>query len=183
MAQGWRIHLQCRRHRSCGFSPWVREIPWRQKQQPTPVLLPGESHGQRSLAATVHRVTKSQTWLKRPSMHACLWSEFYGILSSKNLKLSIISLFLSSVPPINICCCSVAKSCLTLCDSTDYSMPGSSVLHYLLEFAQIHIHWVGKAIQPSHPLLPPYSAFNLSQHHGLFQWVDSSYQVAKVLEL
>ena len=102
MAQGWRIHLQCRRHRSCGFSPWVREIPWRQKWQPTPVLLPGESHGQRSPAATVHRVAKSQTRLKRRSMHACLWSEFYGILSSKNLTLSIISLFLSLVPLINI---------------------------------------------------------------------------------
>ena len=51
------------------------------------------------------------------------------------------------------------------------------------ELAQIHIHWVGDAIQPSHPLFslsPP--VFNLSQHQGLFQWVSSSYQVAKVLE-
>ena len=44
------------------FDSWVGKIPWRRKQQPTPVFLPGESHGQRSLAATVHRVAKSWTW-------------------------------------------------------------------------------------------------------------------------
>ena len=65
----------------------------------------------------------------------------------------------------------------------DCSTPSFPVLCYLPEFAQTHVHWVGDAIQPSHPLLslsPP--AFNLSQHHGLFQWVSSSCQVAKVLE-
>ena len=63
------------------------------------------------------------------------------------------------------------------------SMLGSSV-HCLPEFAQIHVHWVGDAIQPSHPLLSPSPpAFNLSQHQGLFQWVSSLNQVAKVLEL
>ena len=51
----------------------------------------------------------------------------------------------------------------------------------LLEFAQIHVHWVNDAIQPSHPLTPPSSpAFNISQNQGLFQWVSSSHQVAKV---
>ena len=59
---------------------------------------------------------------------------------------------------------------------------GLPVLHYLPEFAQTHVHWVGDPIQPSHPLLSP-SAFSLSQHQGLFQWVSSSHQVAKVLEL
>ena len=53
---------------------------------------------------------------------------------------------------LNCCCCSVAKSCLTLCDPMDRSTVGSSVLHYLPEFAQIHVHWVDDAIQPSHPL-------------------------------
>ena len=77
------------------------------------------------------------------------------------------------------CYCSVAKSCLTLCDPMDCSKPGFPVLHYLLEFAQIHVHWVGDAIQPSHPLSSPYPpALNLSQHLGLFQWVSSSHQVA-----
>ena len=52
-------------------------------------------------------------------------------------------------------CCSVAKSCPTLCDLMDSSTPGFPVLHYLPEFAQIHVHWVSDAIQPSHPLLPP----------------------------
>ena len=50
-------------------------------------------------------------------------------------------------------CCLVAKSCSTLCDLTDCSMPGSSVCHYLPEFTQIHVRWVGDAIRPCHPLL------------------------------
>ena len=54
---------QCRRHKRHGFNPWVRKIPWRRKWQLTPVLLPGESHGQRSLAATVHRIAQSWTRL------------------------------------------------------------------------------------------------------------------------
>ena len=65
----------------------------------------------------------------------------------------------------------------------DCSRPGLPVHHQLLEPAQTHVHRVGDAIQPSHPLLSPFPlAFNLSQHQGLFQWVSSSHQVAKVLE-
>ena len=65
----------------------------------------------------------------------------------------------------------------------DCSTPGFPVHHQLTELAQTHGHWVGDAIQPSHPLSSPYPpAFNLSQHQGLFQWVSSSHQVAKVLE-
>ena len=70
-------------------------------------------------------------------------------------------------------CCSVTKLCPTLCFPMDCSMPAFLVLHYLPEFAQTHVHWVSDAILPSHPLLslsPP--AFNLSQHQGLFQWVN-----------
>ena len=71
-----------------------------------------------------------------------------------------------------------------LCDPIDCSMPGFPVLHHLPEFAQVHVHWVGDAIQPSHPLLPSSSsAFNHFQHQGLFQWVGSSHQVDKVLGL
>ena len=78
---------------------------------------------------------------------------------------------------------SVTQSCLTLCDPMDCSMSGFPVLHHLLESAQTHVHWVGDAIQPSHPLSSPYPpAFNLSQHQGLFKWVSLSHQVAKVLE-
>ena len=76
----------------------------------------------------------------------------------------------------------VAQLCPTLCDPMDCSIPGLPVHHQLLEFNQTHLHWVGDAIKPSHPLSSPSPpAFNLSQHHGLFQWVSSSHQVAKVL--
>ena len=62
-------------------------------------------------------------------------------------------------------------------------MPGLPVCHQLLEFTQTHVHRVGDVIQPSHPLSSPSPpALNLSQHHGLFQWVSSSHQVARVLE-
>ena len=80
-------------------------------------------------------------------------------------------------------CCSVAELCLTLCNPMDCGMPNFPVLHYLLEFAQTYVHWVSDDIQPSHPLLSPSPAFCLSQHQGLFQWVSSSHQVAKVLAL
>ena len=80
--------------------------------------------------------------------------------------------------------CSVAKSCLTLCGPLDCSTPSSAVLHCLPEFAQTHVHWVSDAIQPYHPPSSAFpSAFNIFQHQGLFQWVGSSHQVAKVLEL
>ena len=63
----------------------------------------------------------------------------------------------------------------------DCSTPGFPVLHHLLEFAHTHVHSVDEAIQPSHPLSSPFPlAFNFSQHQGLFQWVGSSHQVAKV---
>ena len=81
------------------------------------------------------------------------------------------------------CCCSVSKSCLTLWDPMYCSRPGFPVLHYLLEFAQTHIHWVDDAIQPFHPLSPSSPALNLSQHQGLVQGIGFSHQVAKVLEL
>ena len=68
----------------------------------------------------------------------------------------------------------VAQSCSTLCDPMDCSMPGFPVHHQLPEFTQTHVHWVSDVIQPSHPLLSPSPAFNLSQHQGLFKWVRSS---------
>ena len=75
------------------------------------------------------------------------------------------------------------QSCSTLCDPMNCNMPGFPVYHQLPELVQIHVHQVSDAIQPSHPLLSPSPpAFNLSQHQGLFQWVSSSHEVAKVLE-
>ena len=77
---------------------------------------------------------------------------------------------------------SVAQLCPTLCNPMDCSMPGFPVYHQLRELVQTHVHWVGDAIQPSHPLSSPSPAFNLSQHQGLFKWISSSHQVAKILE-
>ena len=78
---------------------------------------------------------------------------------------------------------SVAQSCPTLCDPMNRSTPGLPVHHHHPDFPQTHVHQVGDAIQPSHPLSPPSSpAFNLSQHQGLFQWVSSSHQFESTLE-
>ena len=79
---------------------------------------------------------------------------------------------------------SVTQSCPTLCHPMNRSMPGLPVHHHLPEFTQIHIHQVGDAIQPSHPQSSPSPpAHNPSQHQSLFQWVNSSHEVTKVLEL
>ena len=103
----------------------------------------------------------SPSLLQLPRQSACLWVSF----------------------PF-LCCCSVAKSRATLCDPMDCSTPGFPVLHHLPDFSQTYFYWVGDALQTSHPLLPSFLlTLNLSQHQGLFQWVGSSHQVAKVLEL
>ena len=78
---------------------------------------------------------------------------------------------------------SVAQSCPTLCDPMNRSMPGLPVHHQLADFTQTHVHRVSDAIQPSHhPSSPSPPAPNPSQHQSLFQWVNSSHEVAKVLE-
>ena len=74
---------------------------------------------------------------------------------------------------------SVIQSCPSLYNPMDHSTPGLPVHHQLLKFTQTHVHWVGDAIQPSHPVSSPSPpALNLSQHQGLFKWVSSSHQVA-----
>ena len=92
----------------------------------------------------------------------------------KKLLLTIILLLLFSA----------TKLCPTLCDSMNSSTPGFPTLHYISELAQTHIHWVGDVMQPSHSLSSPFPPFlNLLQPQGLFQWVSSSNQLAKVVEL
>ena len=104
------------------------------------------------------------------------WDTYIEIISAKTfLSMFQLICYFSSVHSL---------SHVQLCDPMDVSMPGFPVLHYLPEFAQTHVHWVDDAIQPSHPLPPPSPfAFNHSQHQGLFQWVSSLHQVAKVQEL
>ena len=77
---------------------------------------------------------------------------------------------------------SVTQSCPTLCNPMDYSTPGFPVHHQLLELTQTHVHWISYAIQSSHPLSSPSPNINISQQKGIFQWVSSLHQVAKVLE-
>ena len=86
------------------------------------------------------------------------------------------------LPPSSVQFSSVTQSCPTLCNPMNHSTPSLPVHHQLPEPTQTHVHWVGDAIQPSHPLSSPSPALNLSQHQGSFKWGSSSHQVAKVLE-
>ena len=97
---------------------------------------------------------------------------------------SLSTLISPSTTPANLVqFSSVTQSCPTLCNPRNHSTPGLPVYHQLPEFTQTHVHRVGGAIQPSHPLSSPSSpALNPFQHQGLFKWVNSSHQVAKGLE-
>ena len=79
--------------------------------------------------------------------------------------------------------CSVTKFCPIVCNAMNCRMPGLAVLQYLPEFAQTHVHGVSDAIKPSRPLLPPSFLAWYFPVLGFFQWVSSSHQVTKVLEL
>ena len=93
-----------------------------------------------------------------------------------------LSMRLVGLLKISVQFSSVAQS--DSCNPTNRSEPGLPVHRQLLEFTQTHVHWVSDAIQPSHPLsVPSPPTLNLSQHQGLFKWVSSLHQVAKVLGL
>ena len=94
----------------------------------------------------------------------------------------MIQCFLKCATHTLYCCFSVSKLYLTFWDPMNCSMPDFPVLHYLPEFVQTYVHSVSDAIQTSQSLLPPSLALNRFQHQGLFQWVSSLHQVAKVLE-
>ena len=111
----------------------------------------------------------------RSLLGTVIWAVGY-FLSSLDSKLSFFGLD-------SVQFSSVTQLCPTLCDPMNYSTPGLPVHHQLPEFTQTHIHRVGDAIQPSHPLSSPSPpAANPSQHQSLFQLVNSSHEVAKVLE-
>ena len=108
-----------------------------------------------------------------------------SVILSNNLILCHPLLLLPSIFPSisSVQFSSVTQSCPTLCYPMNLSTPGLPVHHQLPELAQTHVHRVSDAIQPSHPQSSPFPpAPNPSQHQGLFQWVNSSHEVAKVLE-
>ena len=138
-------------------------------------------------------------------------SRLFAIPWTAACQASLSSVSSRSLPTfllIEFCCCSVAQLCLTLwwcyltisysgsvqfssvaqscpilCDSMNRSTPGLPVHHQLPEFTQTHVHWVNDVMKPSHPLSSPSPPTpNPSQHQSLFQWVNSSHEVAKVLE-
>ena len=98
----------------------------------------------------------------------CMTSSYQRWCCSSPIVKSPLYIYLFSVFS------SVAQLCPTLCDPKNRSMPGLPILRQLPESTQNYVHWVGDAIQPSHPLSSPSHALNLSQPQGLFKWVSSS---------
>ena len=131
---------------------WLLEIPWTAAHQAPPSM----------------GFSRQKYWSGVP-----LPSPFFCYMFN-NPSIPLIYILISSVQSL---------SQVLLYDPMDCCTPGFHVNHQLPEFTQTHVHWVSDAIQPSHPLSSPSPpAFNLYQHQGLFQWVHSSHQVAKVLE-
>ena len=137
-----------------------------------PVFLPGKSHGQRDMAGYSPWGRKEFFGQDNAS---CCWDCVCDFATEHEHR------WVNQVNEDSYALCSVTQSCLTLCNPMDCSTPGFPVLHYLPEFAQIHVCWVSDAVQPSHPLPPTF--LNLFKHQGLFQWVSSSHPVAKGLDL
>ena len=125
-ASGKEPTCQCRRCKRCGFDRWLGKIPWRSIWHPTPVFLPGESHGRRSLAGC--------------SPLGCKESDTTEATQHTYTHLQTDNQFSS-----------VAQSYPTLCDPMNRSTPGLPVHHQLPEFTQTHGPRLSDAIQPSHP--------------------------------
>ena len=115
--------------------------------------------------------------------HFCPLPFASSVSNLRQILLFFFHILQFAFPLLSVQFSSVAQSCPTVCSPMDCSMPGFPVHRQLPELTQTHVHWVNGAIQPSHLLSSPFPpAFNLSQHWGLFQWVHSSHQMAKVLE-
>ena len=170
----------------------------------------GEGLGKGTLELSFFKADDDCSWLLRPSQRswpggltnqdkvASIWglqAMFPSIFNNCKIKFIAMVAVCETLTTCPACCqarysmyivisVQFGLSCVWLCNAMDCSMPGFPVLHHLLEFSQIRVHWVNDAIQSSHPLLSPSPpALILSQHQGLFQRVGSSHQVAKVLEL
>ena len=129
--------------------------------------------GNKSLEDEGHQKLAKTNWEHHQS-----WSSYNNIRSCQRTKCQTFYGCLAFESNVQ------SLSSVQLCDPMNWSMPGFSVLYYLAEFAQTHVHCVGNAIQPSHPLSPsPPPVLSLSQQQGLFQCIDSLHHVAKLLEL
>ena len=127
-----------------------------------------------------NKLTMSLPSIKQPKLLNAAASEQQDTLPHIVL---IVKISFSKTLQFYVQFSSVAQSCPTLCDPMNRSTPGLPVHHQLPEFTQTHVHRVSDAIQQSHPLSSPSPpAPNPSQHHSLFQWVNSSHEVAKGLE-
>ena len=128
-------------------------------------------------------------WIEEPSRVTWPWgrkglgmTERWTLSLSYKIYAELLTLKKGKPNEPNYCyCCSAAKTCLTLCNTMDYGIPSSSGLHYLLEFAQTHVHGVSDAI--SSPVTPLSFCLQSFPASGSFPWVSSSHQVVKVLEL
>ena len=181
----------------------------RRQWHPTPVLLPGQSHGQRSLVGCSPWSREKSDTTERLHFHfslscigegncnplqcSCLenprdggawWAAIYGLHRVGHDWRDLAAAAAAECTCfISVQFSSIAQSCPTLCDPKDCSTPGFPVHHQLLELGQTHVHRDGDTIQQSHPLPSPSPLIViLSQHQGLFLWVSSSHPVAKVLE-
>ena len=183
---------------------WQNVVHWRGEWKTTSVFLPWEPHEQyekaknRTLKEELPRsvgaqYTTGDQWritperLKRQSQsknNTQWWMWLVMEVKSNAVKSSIAQEPGILGPWIKTnSISSVTQSCPTLCHPMNRSTPGLPVHHHLPEFTQTHVHRVGDAIQPSHPLSSPSPpAPNPSQHQSLFQWVNSLHEVVKVLE-
>ena len=156
-----------------------------QRQQPTRLRHPWDSPGKNAgvgchyllqcmKGKSESKVAQLCPTLSDPMDCSLPGSSVHGIFQASVLEWVAIafSSYLSRIRQMNgmifCCCCSVTQLYPTLCNPMDCSMPGFPVLYHPPEFAQTHVHWVSDVIQPSHPLLPPFPALNLSQHQGIF---------------
>ena len=162
----------------------AHQITWGQVKGIQALHIPDHYQQSHPWTLAIKLLTKS-SWLRTHNF----WHLPCPPFLSKAIKLffyaspQLLSLRFDSVLSAWVQFSSVTQSCPTLCDSMNCSTPGLPVHHQLLETTQTHVRWVSDAIQLSHPLSSPSPpALNLSQHQGLFKWISSSHQVAKVLE-
>ena len=152
------------------IKPYIRMLHWSGKSCFLLLIHSGEN-------TLIEAVSKLRSWKTRTSS----WLQRQWVASSPRQDVWIAG---NLARLASSSCCSAPKLCPTLFYPMDCSVPGFPVFLYLLEFAQTYVRCVGDAIQTPHPLSPASpSAFSLSQHQGLFQWISYSPQVTRVLEL